>query len=61
MDQNTEFINLYISKQKALIDDFQSRLLLCETKLTITESKLSEANKVIESFNKKNAKKVENE
>jgi hypothetical protein len=46
---DTEFINLYIAKQKALIDDLQSRLLLSETKLQLVEGKLGEANKIVES------------
>lgn len=54
---DAEFINLFIAKQKALIDDFQSRLLLSETKLAILEKKLEEANKSIETLNKKVAKK----
>jgi hypothetical protein len=47
---DTEFINLFISKQRALIDDLQSRLLLSETKLALVESKLEQANKTLESF-----------
>ena len=50
---DTEFINLYIAKQKALIDDLQSRLLLSETKAQLLESKLSEANKKVEQIEKK--------
>lgn len=41
MDDNSELINLYISKQRALIDDLQTRLLLSETKLNVTEGKLA--------------------
>lgn len=47
---DTEFVNLFISKQRALIDDLQSRLLLSETKLALVESKLEQANKTLESF-----------
>lgn len=39
MDAN--FINEYVKKQRALIDDLQSRLLLSETKVIITEQKLT--------------------
>jgi len=46
---DTEFINLYIAKQKALTEDHQSRLLLSETKLQLVEGKLGEANKIVES------------
>ena len=60
MDQTAEFVNIFISKQKALIDDLQSRLLLCETKLTIMENKLADASKQIETLNKK-SKKIDNE
>jgi len=58
---NVDFVNVYIKKQKALIDDFQSRLLLCETKLTLTENKLTEVTKQLETLSKRNAKKGENE
>jgi hypothetical protein len=54
---DTEFINLFISKQKALIDDLQSRLLLSETKLSLVESKLDSANKTISLLNEENIKK----
>ena len=56
---DSDFINVFIQKQKSLIDDLQARLLLSETKLTVTEMKLADANKTIESLNKKAAKKVE--
>lgn len=36
---DTEFINTYIAKQKAQIDDLQTRLLLSDTKLQIVESR----------------------
>lgn len=35
---DSEFVNVYISKQKALIDDLQSRLLLCESHLEVTKN-----------------------
>lgn len=56
---DTEFINIFIAKQKALIDDLQSRLLLSETKVTLLEGKLDEANKQVEALAKKAAKKGE--
>lgn len=56
---DTEFINMFISKQRALIDDLQSRLLLAETKLAIVDQKLVEANQTIETLNKKGTKKAE--
>lgn len=42
---DTEFINAYIAKQKAQIDDLQTRLLLSETRLQIVESRY---NKVLD-------------
>lgn len=54
---DTEFINIFIAKQKALIDDLQSRLLLSETKVTLLESKLEAATK--ENQSKKAARKGE--
>ncbi len=54
---DADFINLFIAKQKALIDDLQSRLLLSDTKLAILEKKLEEANKSVDALNKKVAKK----
>lgn len=40
---DTEFINAYIAKQKAQIDDLQTRLLLSETRLQIVESRYNAA------------------
>lgn len=56
---DTEFINAYIAKQKAQIDDLQTRLLLSETRLQIVESrynatleKLKRCEEELEFFNK---------
>lgn len=54
---DTEFINLFISKQKALIDDLQSRLLLSDTKLALVEKKLDDANKALNALSDEQAKK----
>ena len=54
---DVEFINMFISKQKALIDDLQSRLLLSETKLALVEKKLDDANLTIASINEENSRK----
>lgn len=54
---DTEFINLFIAKQKALIDDLQSRLLLSETKTALLEKRLEESNKKIEALNETNSRK----
>jgi hypothetical protein len=56
---DAEFINLFLQKQKTLIDDLQQRLLLSETKLSLVEQKLEESNKIVDSLNKKASKKVE--
>ncbi len=40
---DTEFINAYIAKQKAQIDDLQTRLLLSETRLQIVETRYNKA------------------
>lgn len=37
---NSEFINVFIQKQKNLINELQSKLLLTETQLEIASSKL---------------------
>lgn len=42
---DNEFINIYISKQKALIDDLQSRLLLSQTHHTLLEQQMAVATK----------------
>lgn len=41
---DAEFINVYIGKQKALIDDLQTRVLLADTKCSILEQQLIDAN-----------------
>ena len=38
---DAEFINAYIAKQKALIDDFQTRVLLLEVRNSILEQQLA--------------------
>lgn len=38
---DADFINAYIAKQKALIDDFQTRVLLLEVRNTILEQQLA--------------------
>lgn len=38
---DAEFINAYIAKQKALIDDFQTRVLLLEVRNTILEQQIA--------------------
>jgi hypothetical protein len=36
---DSEFINLYVKKQQALIGELQSKLVLCETQLELTTQK----------------------
>ena len=36
-----EFINIYIAKQKALIDELQQKVIVAETQSTLSEQKLS--------------------
>lgn len=62
---DTEFINIYISKQKALIDELQVKLILSETHQQVLKNsvqnltdKLNEANNLIEQLNKKNQRKT---
>lgn len=61
---DVEFVNVYISKQKALIEDLQTRLLISDTHLHILKNtvqelsqKLDVANSNIEQLNKKVTKK----
>lgn len=58
---DSEFVNAFISRQKALIDDLQSRLLLSETHHQILKTRLEQANDTIEQLNKKILKKSNNQ
>lgn len=49
---DADFINEYVKKQRAWIDDMQSRLLLSETKLAITENSLKIAIQQLEQTKK---------
>ena len=40
MEQNIEFVNLYIQKQKNYIEDLVGKLLVLETKATMLESRI---------------------
>lgn len=51
---DVEFINAYIAKQKSLIDDFQTKLLILEVKNAMLEQQL--ASLKTESTNKKSSK-----
>jgi len=41
---NAEFVNLYVEKQKKLIDEFQSKIILLETNLHYKDLAIEEAN-----------------
>jgi hypothetical protein len=38
---NVDFVNVYIKKQKALIDDLQSRLLISESSLELANQEIN--------------------
>ena len=42
MDMSSEFINVYISKMKATIDDFLTKNLILDTQLTIAGLQIEE-------------------
>ena len=63
MDMNTEFINSYIIKMKATLDEFLTKNLLLEThlhlatqKVNILSNQLEEAHSKIEQLTKKKEK-----
>jgi len=63
MDMNSEFINLYIERMKATLDEFLAKNILVETQLTIATQQvnaltkeLMEANLKIEQLSKKKEK-----
>ncbi len=39
---DTEFVNAYINKQKAWIEDLTAKLIVLETKMQLAEKKISE-------------------
>lgn len=47
---NVDFVNVYIKKQKALIDDLQSRLLISESSLEIANNEIANLKAQIESI-----------
>ena len=38
---DTEFVNAYLQKQKDLINDLMAKLVMCETRASVAESKLA--------------------
>ena len=68
MDMNSEFINLYIERMKATLDEFLAKNILVETQLTIATQQvneltkeLMEANLKIEQLSKKKEKIIKTE
>lgn len=53
---DADFINAYLAKQKALIDDFQQRLLIQEVKYQILEQQHATLKAELEKTNKKSSK-----
>ena len=58
---DAEFINAYIAKQKALIDDFQTRVLLLEVRNTILEQQLAALREDASKVESKKSSKGSNE
>lgn len=60
---DTEFVNAYLQKQKDLINDLMAKLVMCETRASVAESKLalvSEQQAGIEEIKKQLIEKEEN-
>lgn len=38
---DTEFVNAYLQKQKDLINDLMAKVVMCETRASVAESKLA--------------------
>lgn len=59
----TEFINAFIAKQKALIDDFQARHLILEVKHSLLEKQYEKVVSELDALkaSKKSSKSASNE
>lgn len=53
---NAEFVNAYLKKQKALIDDLQTRLLISETSLEIASQEIASLKTVLDTQSQKKSK-----
>jgi hypothetical protein len=53
---NSEFVNAFIKRQRALIDDLQSRLLIAETTIEISNQENTNLKATIESLSQTNKK-----
>jgi uncharacterized coiled-coil protein SlyX len=49
MNDSTEFVNLYIAKQRNLINELQAKLLMLEVQFEISQAKV---NQLVEENNK---------
>lgn len=58
---DAEFINLYIAKQKALIDDLQQRLIVAETTSALSEQRVGALNAQLEKLKAEKPSKGKNE
>jgi hypothetical protein len=56
-----EFINAYIAKQKALIDDFQARVLVLEVKHSLLEKQYESVFSELETLKSKKSTKQSTE
>lgn len=56
-----EFINAYIAKQKALIDDFQARVLVLEIKHSLLEKQYESVFSELETLKSKKSTKQSTE
>ena len=48
----TEFVNVYITKLKAMIDDLVGKVLILETRIVLYEKELIAANQMVEQTQK---------
>jgi len=60
MDMNSEFINVYIEKMRAVITDMQSKILLLETDQHFKQKRIEELSVALDNAlkNQKPSKKV---
>lgn len=60
---DTEFVNAYLQKQKDLINDLMAKVVMCETRASVAESKLalvSEQQNLVEGLKSQLLEKDEN-
>ena len=49
---DVEFVNVFIARQKATIDDLQNKLIMCETKNQLLENNVSNLRAELERITK---------